>query len=70
MPGDARRKQPRPAPTPAEHDAMLRYTVQDDDTVSSIARLFVVPEAKLRLANRIPDGGDLSVGELIWIPAP
>ena len=60
----------RPDPTPAEHDAMLQYSVQDGDTVAGIARLFVVPEAKIRLANQIPDGGDLSVGELIWIPAP
>ena len=59
-----------PGPTPAEHEAMLRYTVQEGDTVFSIARLFVVPEAKIRWANQMPDGGDLSVGELIWIPVP
>ena len=60
----------RQDPTPAEHEAMLRYTVQEGDTVAGIARLFVIAEEEIRWANQMPDGGDLSVGELIWIPVP
>ena len=60
----------RPDPTPDETDAMLYYTVQDDDTVYSIARLFVIEEADLRWANHIPEGGEFTHGESIWIPVP
>ena len=60
----------RPAPTPDELESMLYYTVQDDDTVFSIARLFVVSEENLRWANGIPDGGDVVAGDKIRVPAP
>ena len=59
----------RPAPSPDELEGMLYYTVQDDDTVSSIARLFVIAEEEIRWANRIPEGGDFTPGDRIWIPA-
>lgn len=59
----------RPDPTPAEYDAMLRYTVQEGDTATSIARLFAISEEELRWANHVPDGSDLAVGVMIWIPA-
>ena len=59
----------RPDPTPAEHDAMLRYTVQEGDTATSIARLFAISEEDLRWANHVPDGSDLAVGVMIRIPA-
>ena len=59
----------RPDPTPDETDAMLYYTVQDDDTVAGIARLFVVSEEDLRWANHIPEGGEVNAGEKIRVPA-
>ena len=59
----------RPDPTPAEYDAMLRYTVQEGDTATSIARLFAISEEDLRWANHVSDGSDLAVGVMIWIPA-
>ena len=58
-----------PDPTPAEVDDMLRYTVQEGDTVASIARLFVVSEDELRRVNHVPDGDELAPGRMIWIPA-
>ena len=58
----------RPDPTPDETDAMLYYTVQDDDTVAKIARLFVVSETDLRWANHIPEGGEFASGDKIRIP--
>lgn len=60
----------RPPPTPAEHDAMLQYSVQEGDTVAGIARLFRVTEENLRWANHIPDGGGFDPGDKIWLPAP
>ena len=48
---------------------MLRYTVQEGDTVAGIARLFVISEDGLRRANRIPEGGEFNPGDNIWIPA-
>lgn len=57
-------------PTPDELKGMLHYTVQVDDTVASIARLFVIPEEDLRWANRIPDGGEMVAGDTIRVPAP
>ena len=59
----------RPAPTPDELEGMLQYTVQDDDTVFSIARLFVVSEGDLRWANRMPEGGEVVAGDKIRVPA-
>ena len=60
----------RPAPTPDELEGMLYYTVQNDDTVFSIARLFVVSEEDLRWANRMPEGGEVIAGDRIRVPAP
>ena len=60
----------RPAPTPDERESMLRYMVQDGDTVFSIARLFVVPEEKIRWANRISEDGEFAPGDKILVPAP
>ena len=58
-----------PCPAPDELESMLHYTVQDDDTVFSIARLFVVSEEEIRWANRIPEGGEPVVGKDLRIPA-
>ena len=60
----------RPAPTADERESMLHYTVQEGDTVFSIARLFVVPEEKIRWANQLPEGGEFSPGDKIRVPAP
>ena len=60
----------RPDPSADERESMLQYTVQSDDTVYSIARLFVVSEEDLRWANHIPEGGEFTHGESIWIPVP
>ena len=60
----------RPKPTADERENMLQYTVQDDDTVYSIARLFVISEEDLRWANNIPEGGEFAPGDSIWIPVP
>ena len=58
-----------PGPAPDELEGMLHYTVQDDDTVAKIARLFVVSEEEIRWANRIPEGGEPVVGKDLRIPA-
>ena len=60
----------RPAPTPDQLESMLNYTVQECDTVFSIARLFVVPEEEIRWANRMPEGGEVVAGDKIRVPAP
>ena len=60
----------RPEPTAVERENMLQYTVQDDDTVAKIARLFVTSEEDLRWANHIPEGGEFAPGDKIWVPAP
>ena len=59
-----------PGPTPDELESMLYYTVQDDDTVFSIARLFVVSEQDLRWANHLPEDGEVVAGDRIRVPAP
>ena len=60
----------RPEPTADERESVLQYTVQDDDTVYSIARLFVTSEEELRWANNISEGGEFAPGDSIWIPVP
>jgi hypothetical protein len=67
---------PAPAPPPVAVEEpeefadseLLHYTVQEDDTAHSIARLFVVDEALLRRVNRIPPGDDFAPGAHIRIP--
>ena len=59
----------RPESTADERESMLQYTVQDDDTVHSIARLFVISEEDLRWANNISEGGEFAPGDKIWVPA-
>ena len=59
-----------PGPAPDELEGMLYYTVQDDDTVFSIARLFVVSEEDLRWANHLPEGGEVVAGDKIRVPTP
>ena len=60
----------RPDPSAEERESMLQYTVQDNDTVYSIARLFVISEEDLRWANHISGGGEFNPGDKIWVPAP
>ena len=58
----------RPEPTADERERMLYYKVQNDDTVASIARLFVIEEEDLRWANRISEEGEFAPGDKIRIP--
>ena len=60
----------RPEPTADEREIMLQYTVQDGDTVESIARLFVIAEEEMRWANNGSEGGEFASGDKIWIPVP
>ena len=60
----------RPEPTADERENMLQYTVQDGDTVESIARLFVIAEEEMRWANNVSEGGEFASGDKIWIPVP
>ena len=60
----------RPEPTADDQENMLQYTVQDGDTVESIARLFVVSEQDLRWANHLPEDGEVVAGDRIRVPAP
>ena len=67
---------PMPAPVTAappmveEEDlsSMLDYSVQNGDTVDSIARLFVVRADEIRKVNNIPAGTEVKVGQNIKIP--
>ena len=68
--GTADMSSARPEPTDDKRENMLQYTVQDDDTVAKIARLFVTSEEELRWANHIPEGGEFAPGDKIWVPAP
>ena len=52
----------------AEQEAMLEYTVQDGDTVESIARLFVVRQDEIRRVNNLSSGQDVSANQRIRIP--
>ena len=84
MPGPRRPAQPAPDPgrtdaappavapvapvnSPATDD-LLDYTVQDNDTVASIARLFAVEPEALRAANGWAAGKELEPGMRIKIP--
>ena len=60
----------RPEPTADDRESMLQYTVQDGDTVESIARLFVIAEEEMRWANNVSEGGEFASGDKIWIPVP
>ena len=60
----------RPESTADDRENMLQYTVQDGDTVESIARLFVIAEEDLRWANNVSEGGEFASGDKIWIPVP
>jgi LysM repeat protein len=60
---------PEAAAAPAgSQDAMLDYTVQEGDTVDSIARLFVVLKDDIVRVNNIPAGTDVKAGQKIKIP--
>ncbi len=57
-----------PAVAEADMEDVLDYTVQNGDTIESIARLFVVSGADIRRMNNIPDGEDVKPGKVIKIP--
>ena len=68
--GTANMPSGRPEPTADDRENMLQYTVQDGDTVESIARLFVIAEEEMRWANNVSEGGEFASGDKIWIPVP
>ena len=68
--GTANMPSGRPEPTADDREIMLQYTVQDGDTVESIARLFVIAEEEMRWANNVSEGGEFASGDKIWIPVP
>ena len=55
---------------PFPEENMLAYTVQEGDTIESIARLFVVLPDDIRRANGIPAADDVASGRRIHIPPP
>lgn len=52
----------------AEQEDMLAYTVQDGDTVETIARLFVVRQEEIRRVNNLAPGQDVTPQQRIRIP--
>ena len=49
-------------------DDMLRYRVQEGDTIGGLARLFVVSEGEIRRVNRLGEGEEVEQGAVILIP--
>ena len=48
----------------------LRYTVQDGDTVESLALLFMAEPGEIRALNDLPEDAALEPGQVLRIPAP
>ena len=76
-PVEAPAVEPPPAPDPAAaapalsapgQEQPLDYTVQPDDTVDSIARLFIVRKEDIMKLNNITDPASLKPGQRIKIP--
>jgi LysM repeat protein len=59
-----------PSATPAPTLVFLEYTVQDGDTVQSIANDFGITEQELRDANGFSPGHKVDPGDVILIPLP
>lgn len=60
-----------PAPAPSldiPQDQLIEYTVQVDDSVDSIARLFVVSADDIRAVNNLSADAQLRSGQVIRIP--
>jgi hypothetical protein len=55
---------------PPGHDEMLVYTMQDNDTLENVARLFVVDPNRLREINGLHAGEEPYAGQRIVIPPP
>lgn len=55
-------------PPVMDEEDCLHYTVQAGDTVESIARLFVVPEAAIRRQNGFFPDEEVASGRRILIP--
>lgn len=83
IPGPRRHSIPPPPPDPATvqtavhpiepnarpaSDDLLDYTVQENDTVATIAHLFVIREEDLRSVNGWAAGEELEPGMRIKIP--
>ena len=54
--------------TAREEDDMLRYRMQEGDTIAGIARLFAVQESEVRRANGLVEGEEVAQGAVILIP--
>lgn len=46
------------------------HTVQTGETLFSISQVYGVPEAEIQIANTIADPNNLTVGQVLTIPAP
>jgi len=58
------------APAPAAPSALLDYTVQDGETLDSIAKMFMVKKEDIMKANGATDAAQIKSGMRIKIPAP
>ena len=59
-----------PAPTPTPQPTAFQYTVQEGDTLYSIAQKFGMKETKLREANGLPGNYEVKPGDVLTIPPP
>jgi len=57
-----------PAPPPMSTEAALDYTVQDGDTLDSIAKIFIVSKEDIMRLNNIVDPQSVKTGQKLKIP--
>jgi len=57
-----------PAPPPMSTEAALDYTVQDGDTLDSIAKIFIVSKEDIMRLNNIVDAQSVKTGQKLKIP--
>lgn len=65
--------QPTPEATAAAQGVVTlptTHTVQAGETLFSISQIYGVPEAEIQIANNIADPSNLTVGQVLTIPAP
>jgi membrane peptidoglycan carboxypeptidase len=61
---------PTPEPTPSPTPGFTEYTVQEGDTVASIAAKFGTSEDKIRLVNHMKPNEEPKPGDKLLIPPP
>jgi membrane peptidoglycan carboxypeptidase len=59
-----------PEPTPKPQQTAFEYTVQEGDTVASIAEKFGVRERDIRIVNDLGPGDEPKPGDVLLIPPP